>query len=126
MNWFVNRTKAALGHPGPASLVSRSTRIGTLAALSLMQRKRISFLGDVITDVRGQAMNGTIVSVENHGSIVVVWLDLQDGTSEPVYMDHGAFGWMIEGESCGSDDLLGREVCLGGQTIEFLDNVEVA
>ena len=71
-------------------------------------------------------MSGTISSVENHGSIVVVWLDLGDGTSEPVYMDHRAFGWLVEGEDCEPDDLIGRPVCYDGEMIEFLDILEVA
>lgn len=37
-------------------------------------------------------MSGTISSVENHGSVVILWIELEDGTSEPVYMDHRAFG----------------------------------
>ena len=72
-------------------------------------------------------MEGTISSVEDHGSIVIVWLDLEDGGSEPVYMDHRAFGWLVEGEGIESpDDLIGRPVFYNGETIEFLDNVEAA
>ena len=72
-------------------------------------------------------MNGTISSVENHGSIVILWLDLEDGGSEPVYLDHRAFGWLVEGEGIESpDDLIGRPVFFNGETIEFLDNVEAA
>ena len=72
-------------------------------------------------------MTGTISSVENHGSIVIVWLDLDGGTSEPVYMDPRAFGWMVEGEGIETiDDLIGRAVEFDGECIKFLDNVEVA
>jgi hypothetical protein len=72
-------------------------------------------------------MNGIVSSVENHGSIVIGWIDLEDGGSEPVYMDHRAFGWLVEGEGIKSvGDLIGRLVSYNGESIEFLDNVEVA
>jgi len=72
-------------------------------------------------------MEGTISGVENHGSIVIVWIDLEDSGNEPVYMDRRAFGWMVEGEDIRTvGDLIGRPVCFDGETIEFLDNVEVA
>ena len=74
----------------------------------------------------GYDMIGRISSLENHGSIVLVWLDLEDGTSEAVYMEHRAFGWMVEGEGCEPDDLIGRPVCYDGEVIEFLDTLEVA
>jgi hypothetical protein len=31
-------------------------------------------------------MHGTISSIENHGSIVIAWLDVEDA-EHPVYMD---------------------------------------
>lgn len=72
-------------------------------------------------------MKGTINSVHDHGSIVIVRLDLEDGESRPAYMDHRAFGWLVEGEGMESqDDLIGRPVSFDGDTIEFLDNVEVS
>ena len=71
-------------------------------------------------------MNGTISSVENHGSIVIVWLDV-DGASQPVYMDHRAFGWLAEGEGIKHvSELEGRPVCFDGDRIEFLDSLEAA
>ena len=72
-------------------------------------------------------MNGTISSVEDHGSIVIVWLDLDDGTSDPLYMERRAFGWMVEGEGIErTDELEGRVVSFDGGTIEFLDTLEIA
>jgi hypothetical protein len=72
-------------------------------------------------------MEGVISGFEDHGSIVILWLDLDDGTSEPVYMDHRSFGWMVEGEGVQSpDDLIGRPVFYNGETIEFLDLLEIA
>jgi hypothetical protein len=72
-------------------------------------------------------MIGTLSSIENHGSIVIVWLDLDDGRSEPIYMDHRAFGWLVDGESIETvDDLIGRMVEFDGECIKFLDKMEVA
>lgn len=72
-------------------------------------------------------MEGTISSVENHGSIVVVWLAVEGGRTEPVYLDHRAFGWLAEGEGIESlHDLEGRPIFYNGETIEFLDTVEAA
>ncbi len=71
-------------------------------------------------------MEGTISSVENHSSIIVVWLDV-DGTRQPVDMDRRSFGWMAEGEGIETvSDLEGRLVFYNGETNNFLDNVEAA
>ncbi len=72
-------------------------------------------------------MSGTISSVDDHGSIVILWLDLEGGRSELVYLDYRAFGWLAEGEGVESpDDLIGRPVVYNGETIEFLDTLEAA
>lgn len=72
-------------------------------------------------------MHGTISSVENYGSIVIVWLALENGVSEPIYLDHRAFGWVVEGEGVGTpDDLIGRPIVYNGGAIEFLDSLEAA
>lgn len=72
-------------------------------------------------------MHGTISSVESHGRIVIIWIGPEDGGSEPIYLDHRAFGWLVEGEGVeSSDDLIGRPVHFDGETLNFLDDVEVA
>jgi len=71
-------------------------------------------------------MSGTISSVENHGSIVIVWLDVE-GADHPVYMDPRAFGWLVEGEGIETvGDLIGRPVYFNGESIEFLNCLEAA
>lgn len=59
-------------------------------------------------------MKGTVSSIESHGSIIAVWLDLDNGISEPVYMEHQAFGWLLEGEGCEPGDFIGRTLCFNG------------
>lgn len=83
---------------------------------------------NVMTATRQEEqVEGTISSVENHGSIVIVWLNLEDGQAKPVYMDRRAFGWLVVGEEVESpDDLIGRLVSYNGEAIEFLDNLESA
>jgi len=72
-------------------------------------------------------MNGTISSIEGHGSIVIIWIDPKDGESRPVYLDHRAFGWLVEGDGVGTvGDLIGRPVSFDGEAIEFLDTLEAA
>jgi hypothetical protein len=72
-------------------------------------------------------MTGKISSVENHGSIVIIWLGLDDDTREPIYMEHRAFAWMAEAEVIETaGDLVGRPVCYDGESIHFIDNVEAA
>jgi len=72
-------------------------------------------------------MHGTISGVENYGSIVIVWLALENGGSEPIYLDHRAFGWIVEGEGVETpDDLIGRPIVYNGGAIEFLDSLEAA
>jgi hypothetical protein len=109
-------------------LFRRPAKLRIQAGLAPTPGKNISILVDVMTATpEDREMEGTISSVENHGSIVIVWLDLENSRSEPVHMDHRAFGWMVEGEGIESvSELEGRSVVFNGETIEFLDSVEVA
>jgi hypothetical protein len=81
----------------------------------------------VTTITEGNTMQGTISRVENHGSIIVVWIDVKDGRSEPIYMDRRAFFWMVEAEGIEHvSELEGREVHFNGETIQFMDTLEAA
>lgn len=88
---------------------------------------RSSILANVVNAIsEGRWMEGTISIFDDHRSIVVAWLDV-DGTQRPVYVEHRAFGWLVEGEDVESpDDLIDRPVSYCGETIEFMDRVEVA
>lgn len=63
-------------------------------------------------------MQGTITKVENHGTIVMVWIENKEN-SIPVYFDHRPFHNMVEAEG---RDILNREVEYDPETkaIEFL------
>jgi len=60
-------------------------------------------------------ITGTINRIEDHGTIVVVFID-----STPVYFDHTPFRWLIEAEG----DLVGRTANYDGEQVEL--DVEVA
>lgn len=71
-------------------------------------------------------MADIIASVDDHGSVVVVRLDAE-GEQRIIPMDRRAFGWMVEGEGVENvDDLIGRPVRFDGETLLFLDALEIA
>ena len=52
--------------------------------------------------------HGTIADLRDYGSIVLVFLDAEDGRVIPMPMDHRAFQHLLEGEGCRPDELVGR------------------
>jgi hypothetical protein len=64
---------------------------------------------------------GTIAGVRDYGSIVVLFLDAEEGRVIPVVMGHRAFRHLLEGEGCGRDELIGRSVSFDGNLVAFLD-----
>jgi hypothetical protein len=67
-----------------------------------------------------ETITGTILDVQDHGTIVILTLDSHDGRIVPIYFDHRPFGWLLEGEGCSADDLVGRSASYDGESI-FLD-----
>ena len=64
--------------------------------------------------------NSTIAGVRDCGSLVLVFLDGEDGRIIPVAMDHRAFRHLLEGEGCEPDELMGRSVSFDGDLVTFL------
>ena len=64
---------------------------------------------------------GTIAGVRDYGSIVVLFLDAEEGRVIPVVMGHRAFRHLLEGEACRPDELIGRSVSFDGDLVTFLD-----
>ena len=66
-------------------------------------------------------MVGKIVSIENHGTIIMVWVENEDGVY-PIYFDHRPFSNMWEAEG---GDIVGRQVEYDNSgeedTMKFLD-----
>lgn len=68
--------------------------------------------------VLDEARTGTIVNVEDHGTIVMLRAVSADGRTFYVPFDHSPFRWLVEGESA---DLIGRDIGYDGEVLWFLD-----
>jgi len=64
---------------------------------------------------------GTIAGLRDCGTLVLVFLDAEDGRVIPVPMDHRAFRHLLDGEACEPDELIGRTVSFDGDLVAFLD-----
>jgi hypothetical protein len=63
---------------------------------------------------------GSIISVRDCGTLVLVILETDDERTIPVPMEHRAFGWLLEGEDCRPNELVGRRISYDGNQILFL------
>lgn len=68
-----------------------------------------------------QTITGTIADLRDYGSIVLLFLDADDGRVVPVAMEQRAFRHLLEGEACEPGDLIGRSVSFDGDLVAFLD-----
>jgi hypothetical protein len=68
---------------------------------------------------------GEIFDVQDHGSIVLVFI-LADDDQRVVMVpfDHRPFGWLLQGEGCEAADLIGRRAEYDGETITMLNEDE--
>ena len=71
-----------------------------------------------MTAVLDGCRTGTIVGIEDHGTIVMLMVLSGDERTFFVPFDHTPFRWLIEGESA---DLIGREIGYDGESVWFLD-----
>ena len=53
-------------------------------------------------------MAGKIIDVVDAGTIVLILLVTDDKRLIDVPFDHSCFGWLLQGEGCGAEDLIGR------------------
>jgi hypothetical protein len=68
-----------------------------------------------------ETITGTIAGLRDCGSLVLVFLDTEDGRVIPVPMDHRAFRHLLDGEACEPDALIGRSVSFHEDLLAFLD-----
>jgi hypothetical protein len=68
-----------------------------------------------------EPINGSILGVRDCGTLVIVFLSTDDERTVPVPMDRRAFGYLLEGEDCTPDELVGRCIKYDGNRILFLD-----
>jgi hypothetical protein len=64
---------------------------------------------------------GTIAGLRDCGTLVLVFLDAEDGRVIPVPMESRAFRHLLEGEACEADELIGRTIAFDGELVAFLD-----
>jgi hypothetical protein len=64
---------------------------------------------------------GTIAGLRDYSSLVLLFLDTEDGRVIPVPMELRAFQHLLEGEACRPDELIGRCVSYDGDLVTFLD-----
>jgi hypothetical protein len=69
----------------------------------------------------GLTRTGTITDLQDYGSVVLLFLDGEEGQVISVPMDHRAFQHLLEGEGCGPGELIGRSVSYDGDLVNFLD-----
>ncbi len=64
--------------------------------------------------------SGEIFDVQDHGTIVLVFF-LADDDKRVILVpfDHRPFCWLLEGEGCEANDLIGRQATYDGETISF-------
>lgn len=53
---------------------------------------------------------GTVLGVRDCGTVVIVFLESEDGRTLPLVFDHRSFKHMLEGENCNSIELVGRTI----------------
>ena len=64
---------------------------------------------------------GSILGVRDYGTLVVVFLNTDDGSTAPIPLDKKGFEWLMDGEDCQPDELVGRRVSYDGERFLFLD-----
>ena len=66
---------------------------------------------------------GTIGGIENHGTIILLEVHTDEGTTVFVPFDQSPFRWMLDGEQCGPADLIDRTVIYNGEFLTFLEQL---
>ena len=69
--------------------------------------------------IQNTTTTGTILDVQDHGTIVIVYLDAEEHRVVPIYFDHRPFGWLLDGEGCGAEELIGRTAIYDGESLFF-------
>ncbi len=68
-----------------------------------------------------EPITGTIIGVRDCGSLVLVFLNSEEGRVLPVIYDPRMFRHLLEGEGCGPDELMGRSVSYDGESLVFVE-----
>jgi len=66
-------------------------------------------------------ITGIVIGVRDCGTLVIVFLDAEDGRTVPITMEHRAFQHLLAGEGCDSVSLIGRSISFDGDHLTFLE-----
>ncbi len=64
-----------------------------------------------------ETIHSTIAGLRDCGTLVIVFLDSEEGRTLPVLLDHRSFRQLADGEACRPDDLIGRNVSYDGDLV---------
>jgi len=67
-----------------------------------------------------ETITGKVIGIRDCGTLVLVFLDTEDGRTVPIPIDHHAFQHLLAGEGCDSIDLIGRRVAYNGDLVSFI------
>jgi hypothetical protein len=70
---------------------------------------------------RQPTLTGSVLAVRDCGTLVLVFLNTDDGRTVPVPLEQRAFAWLLDGENCQPDELVSRRISYDGNRILFLD-----
>jgi hypothetical protein len=59
--------------------------------------------------------------VRDYGTVVLLFLDTEEGRVITVVLEQRVFRHLLEGEACEPDDLIGRSVFFEDDLVAFLD-----
>ena len=74
-----------------------------------------------MTAVLDGARTGTIIGVENHGTVVLLRVLSDGGETFFVPFDHTPMRWLLDSEGAALGDLVGREIGYDGEVLWFPD-----
>ena len=69
--------------------------------------------------IENGTITGSIIGLRDCGSLVIVYLDAEDGRTVPVILDHRLFQRFAGKENCDPKLLIGRRVRYDGQKLSL-------
>lgn len=69
--------------------------------------------------IESDAITGTIIGLRDCGSLVIVYLDAEDGRTVPVVLKHCSFEQFFDNENGDPKVLIGRRVRYDGQNLSL-------
>jgi hypothetical protein len=66
-------------------------------------------------------ITGTVSGLRDCGTLVILFLDGEDGRVIPVLIERRGFCHLLEGEACGPDALIGRSVAWDNNLVSFIE-----